>query len=69
MHEPIQSSKYKGRPDGVEELTREVARQFDEAVRRHPDPWMWLVDRRRGADRRLERERKLTEKTGQVSTR
>jgi KDO2-lipid IV(A) lauroyltransferase len=66
VHEPIDSSAYKGRPDGVEELTRELARQFDDAVRRHPDQWMWLLDRWRGADRRLERERKLTEETGQV---
>jgi KDO2-lipid IV(A) lauroyltransferase len=54
--EPIETEPYRGRPDGVEELTREIGRQFDEAVRRHPDQWLWLLDRWRGADRRLERE-------------
>jgi Kdo2-lipid IVA lauroyltransferase/acyltransferase len=54
--EPIDVEAYRDRPDGVEELTREIARQFDAAVRRHPDEWFWLLDRWRGADRRLERE-------------
>jgi len=54
VQEPIDASRFAGRPDDVEELTKEIARRFDEAVRRRPDQWLWLLDRWRGADRRLE---------------
>lgn len=67
FQEPLSPAGYRDTAEGVEALTRELARRFDERVREHPDQWLWLLDRWRGAERRLERERAAQAAPGAVA--
>lgn len=56
LSDPIRPDAYKDREDGIRALTQEVAKRFEECVRRHPDQWFWVYDRWRGAEKMLAKE-------------
>ncbi len=56
LSDPIYPHEYKDMPNGADELTRRVGAVFDGYVREHPEQWLWLLNRWRGADKILKRQ-------------
>ena len=55
-HEPIHPDPYRSAPDPVLALTQAVSQAFERTVRERPAAWWWVIDRWRGADKRISQE-------------
>lgn len=52
LHEPFAAAGDASH-ESVDRLTADLTRGFETIVRRRPDQWLWLLDRWRGAEKRL----------------
>ncbi|HYF52856.1 MAG TPA: hypothetical protein VEA41_01195, partial [Salinarimonas sp.] len=52
-HDPIYPDPYRSASDPVHALTQAVNAAFEATVRSRPAEWWWVIDRWRGADKRL----------------
>jgi KDO2-lipid IV(A) lauroyltransferase len=51
--EPLDPECYRHAPDPVRAMTEEITRRIEDAIRRHPEQWMWMHNRwRRWAEHR-----------------
>lgn len=54
-HDPIHPDGFRSAPDPVLALTQAVSAAFEGTVRSRPADWWWVIDRWRGADKRISR--------------
>lgn len=52
LHEPLPAAGGAS-PESVDRVTAGLTRDFEAIVRRRPHQWLWLLDRWRGAEKRL----------------
>jgi KDO2-lipid IV(A) lauroyltransferase len=53
LSRPVRPETFFGLPDPVAAMSGRISEEFERVVRAHPKQWWWILDRWRGAEKRL----------------